>query len=173
MTIEEIERLRQQLQEKIDASKDIESRRAMGQFSTPHVLSRQIVSETLPYLKGRGRTLRMLETSMGIGSFVASTMMVMAGRIKEICGYELDADFYNAAVKIWDGQPVKVIRGDFTKATSAKGCEVEVWRILADIPPSDIKACGRSYGGGLYKVEPKELANVPCGALSGWIREHS
>ena len=117
MTIEEIERLRQQLQEKIDASKDIESRRAMGQFSTPHVLSRQIVSETLPYLKGRGRTLRTLETSMGIGSFVASTMMVMAGRIKEICGYELDADFYNAAVKIWDGQPVKVIRGDFTKAT--------------------------------------------------------
>lgn len=116
MTIDEIEKLRQQLQEKIDASKDIDSRRKMGQFSTPHVLSRQIVSETSPYLKGRGRKLRMLETSMGIGSFVASTMMVMSGRIKEICGYELDADFYDAAAKIWDGQPVNVVHEDFTKA---------------------------------------------------------
>lgn len=117
MTIDEIEKLRQCLQDKIDASKDVEYRRAMGQFSTPHALSRQIVSETCPYLNECGRSLRVLETSMGIGSFVASTMMVVPDRIKEICGYELDADFHEAAVRIWKGQPVRVIRGDFTKVT--------------------------------------------------------
>ena len=53
-----------------------------------------------------------------------------------------------------------------------QGGEEEVWRILTGIPSADIKACGRSYGGGLYKVEPKELANVPCDALADWIRAH-
>lgn len=117
MTIEEIEARRQRLQKEIDAHKDIEFRRKMGQFSTPHRLSRQIVSETRPYLKGRSCTLRMLETSMGIGSFVASAMMVLPERIKEIRGYELDADFFNAAVKLWKDQPVNVVHEDFTKAT--------------------------------------------------------
>lgn len=116
MTIKEIESLRQRLQKEIDASKSIDFRRAMGQFSTPHALSRQIVSATKQYFKGRTAPVRLLETSMGIGSFVASALMVMPKLIKEVCGYELDADFYNAAVRIWKGQSVKVVRGDFTKA---------------------------------------------------------
>lgn len=117
MTVEEIETLRQRLQGEIDASKDIESRRMMGQFATPHDLSRQIVSETLPCLAKKRHSLRMLETSMGIGSFVASALITMPELLKAICGYELDADFYNAAVKIWKGQPVKPVHGDFTKAS--------------------------------------------------------
>ena len=117
MTVGEIENLRQRLQQEIDASKDIESRRARGQFATPHDLSRQIVSETMQYLGKKCHSLRMLETSMGLGSFVASTLMVMPELIREICGYELDDDFYNAAVRIWEGKPVRPVHGDFTKAT--------------------------------------------------------
>lgn len=50
MTIEALESRRQRRQVEIDSSKDIESRRVMGQFATPHDLSYQIVSETLPFL---------------------------------------------------------------------------------------------------------------------------
>ena len=130
MTVEEIEALRQRLQTEIDGRKDIESRRMMGQFATPHNLSRQIVSETLPYLAKKPHSLQMLETSMGIGSFVASALITMPNLIKGICGYELDDDFYNAAVKIWKGRPVRPVRGDFTKATP-----MPVYDIVFSNPP--------------------------------------
>lgn len=36
----------------------------------------------------------------------------------------------------------------------------KVWQVLQSIPKESIIRCGRSYGGGLYKIEPKELLNV-------------
>jgi len=44
-----------------------------------------------------------------------------------------------------------------------------VWTFLSRIPREDIVAAGRSYGGGLQKVEPRELASVPCEELHAWI----
>ena len=35
-----------------------------------------------------------------------------------------------------------------------------IWQALNDIPSDELKAAGRVYGGGLYKIEPKELASV-------------
>lgn len=40
-----------------------------------------------------------------------------------------------------------------------------VWNVLNSIPKEDLKRCGRVYGGGLYKIEPKELLNVPVSQL--------
>ena len=37
----------------------------------------------------------------------------------------------------------------------------KVWRTLREIPAEDLIAEGRSYGGGLHKLEPGELVNVP------------
>lgn len=45
-----------------------------------------------------------------------------------------------------------------------------VWSFLVRIPRAAILSAGRSYGGGLRKVEPRELANVPCEELYGWLR---
>lgn len=36
-----------------------------------------------------------------------------------------------------------------------------IWRILNRITPEQLLGEGRVYGGGLHKLEPKELANVP------------
>lgn len=36
-----------------------------------------------------------------------------------------------------------------------------VWEVLNSIAPEQLLGEGRVYGGGLYKLEPKELANVP------------
>ena len=38
----------------------------------------------------------------------------------------------------------------------------KVWEILQDISVDDIEGEGRVYGGGLKKIEPKELARVKC-----------
>jgi adenine-specific DNA-methyltransferase len=38
----------------------------------------------------------------------------------------------------------------------------KIWEILNRIPSEALLGEGRVYGGGLYKMEPKELANVPA-----------
>ena len=38
----------------------------------------------------------------------------------------------------------------------------QLWRFLNDICPESILDEGRVYGGGLHKLEPKELGNVPA-----------
>lgn len=40
-----------------------------------------------------------------------------------------------------------------------------VWQVLNEITPERLLGEGRVYGGGLHKLEPKELANVPVPQL--------
>ena len=42
----------------------------------------------------------------------------------------------------------------------------EIWQFLNKISPTTMIGNGRVYGGGLHKLEPKELGNVPIGALA-------
>ena len=42
----------------------------------------------------------------------------------------------------------------------------QVWEILKDITVNDIEEEGRVYGGGLKKIEPKELSKVHCDKLA-------
>lgn len=51
-----------------------------------------------------------------------------------------------------------------------------VWKVLNQIPPDQILSEGRVYGGGLHKLEPKELANVNASTISTLVpdfRTHS
>lgn len=40
-----------------------------------------------------------------------------------------------------------------------------VWQVLNEIKPEELLGEGRVYGGGLHKLEPKELANVDASAI--------
>jgi hypothetical protein len=42
-----------------------------------------------------------------------------------------------------------------------------VWQQLQRIRPELITAGGRTYGGGIVKLEPKELAGIPSPGLAG------
>ena len=42
----------------------------------------------------------------------------------------------------------------------------QIWEILRTIHPETLIGEGRVYGGGLHKLEPKELANVPAQAIA-------
>lgn len=44
-----------------------------------------------------------------------------------------------------------------------------IWKFLDAIPPGTLLGEGRIYGGGLYKMEPKELANVPADAIAALL----
>ncbi|HEX9712466.1 MAG TPA: SAM-dependent DNA methyltransferase [Actinomycetota bacterium] len=40
-----------------------------------------------------------------------------------------------------------------------------IWRMLQDLTPDQLMSEGRVYGGGLYKLEPRELLNVSADAI--------
>ena len=42
----------------------------------------------------------------------------------------------------------------------------KIWKILTNITASDLECEGRIYGGGLKKIEPKELSRVRCPQLA-------
>lgn len=43
---------------------------------------------------------------------------------------------------------------------------VAVWRALNALAPDSLVAAGRVYGGGLHKLEPRELAQVPARSIA-------
>ncbi len=49
----------------------------------------------------------------------------------------------------------------------------KVWETLNTIRPNILFEEGRVYGGGLYKMEPKELANVPVPDLADILNKYS
>ena len=46
-----------------------------------------------------------------------------------------------------------------------------IWKVLNAITPEQLIGEGRVYGGGLHKLEPKELANVSALAIAGLLPE--
>jgi hypothetical protein len=49
------------------------------------------------------------------------------------------------------------------------GLNRKVWEFLSGIDAEVLLGEGRVYGGGLYKMEPKELANVPADAIAAML----
>ena len=47
---------------------------------------------------------------------------------------------------------------------------IEFVNILNAIPGDSVLQAGRAYGGGLHKIEPKELLEVPLPPLPSWIK---
>jgi hypothetical protein len=48
-----------------------------------------------------------------------------------------------------------------------------VWHGLNQIDPNVLMGEGRSYGGGLHKIEPNELANAPIDTILATVPELS
>jgi hypothetical protein len=46
---------------------------------------------------------------------------------------------------------------------------VELGQALNNIPAECILHAGRAYGGGLHKIEPKELLEVPLVSAPDWL----
>jgi adenine-specific DNA-methyltransferase len=44
-----------------------------------------------------------------------------------------------------------------------------VWQVLNSIGTDQLLSEGRVYGGGMFKLEPKELANVDATAIAALI----
>ena len=55
-------------------------------------------------------------------------------------------------------------RRQFAQRLKDKSVLNAIWRSLNEIPTKDLVASGRTYGGGLHKMEPRELMQMPATA---------
>jgi adenine-specific DNA-methyltransferase len=45
-----------------------------------------------------------------------------------------------------------------------------IWSELCRLEPESLRCAGRAYGGGLYKLEPRELARVPAAPIAALLQ---
>ena len=58
-----------------------------------------------------------------------------------------------------------------TAIAEAPQLKRQVWEFLNRIGSKEMLSEGRVYGGGLHKLEPKELGRVPAAALADLLPE--
>ena len=106
------EKQREIIQCQIDSSKDIEERRALGQFATPYDLAKEIISYGVSLLEDD--EIDFLEPSFGTGAFFSALQSIKSiKRIKSITGYEIDSEIYQKSVSLWKENYYNLICGDF------------------------------------------------------------
>ena len=113
VTLTETEEVRERLQEELDASKNIDTRRLLGQFATPPILANEIVETTLPFLSPESG-LKILEPSAGTGSFISACLQNFGERVSSVTALEFDRDFFKAGKRLWASFPVEYRNVDFT-----------------------------------------------------------
>lgn len=113
--IESREARRLALQRSIDAAKSHESRNALGQFSTPFPLALDImrrVRELLP----RSGAASILEPALGTGVFLSAFAEAFGHAPRRTLGFDIDADYCEAARRVWRGCDAEIRRADFLSA---------------------------------------------------------
>ena len=91
--MEEREKARFELQERIDASKAQAERNRLGQFATPPKLASDIVACAVSLLLPRLK-IRFLEPGFGTGPFYSALLrQVPPSRIEAAVGYEIDPHY--------------------------------------------------------------------------------
>ena len=116
-------------QERIDAGKTIDDRRAMGQFATPIALAAEIAKATLPLLEDEER-IDLLEPSAGTGAFLSAFFSLAGCKVSRATAIELDPEFFEAGKRLWAGFPCDYVNGDFTKTAPDR-----LYRLVVANPP--------------------------------------
>ncbi len=125
MAILEAEATRLTEQRKLDQLKTAKERNEWGQFATPPALSLDIALFVWNKLRRRTGGFTFLDPAVGTGSFFGAFVQAFPrDRIEAATGIELDKRFAETARKIWQGQGLRVIQGDFTKQKPEAACNV-------------------------------------------------
>jgi len=108
------EQTRVSLQATLDEGRPAELRNRLGQFATPTVLARDVVSCGLKLL-GSDVPVRFLDPAFGTGSFY-SALREAKPRVALAAGFEIDSHYGLPAIELWRESGLHLTLGDFTKA---------------------------------------------------------
>ena len=110
------ETLRLSIQAELDSKKTALARNKLGQFATPTVLAREVLSYGLS-LMPKGQRVRFLDPAIGTGSFYSALREMIKRRpIEAAKGYEVDPHYGEPARELWAGSGLDIELSDFTQA---------------------------------------------------------
>jgi len=133
-SMKEREKVRFELQERIDAAKVKAERNRLGQFATPPKLASDIVAYAAsllsPHLK-----IRFLEPGFGTGPFYSALLhQVPPSRIEAAVGYEIDQHYAGCAERLWKETGLRLCVADFTTSEPPKA-EAAKYNLVVCNPP--------------------------------------
>lgn len=157
------ETLRLSIQAELDAKKTALERNKLGQFATPTMLAREVVTYGLS-LMPQGQKVRFLDPAIGTGSFYSALRETIEGRlIDEASGFEIDAHYADPARELWFGSGLDIKLADFTKSKPpTNGCN-----LLICNPPYVRHQHLDSDEKRRLQVESKVAAGVNISGLAG------
>src|SRR4030043_172391 len=133
-TMEEREKARFELQERIDAAKAQAERNRLGQFATPPELASDIVAYSGSLLSPRLK-IRFLEPGFGTGSFYSALLrQVPPSQIEAAVGYEIDPHYAELAERLWKETALRLYAADFTTTEPPKA-EAAKYNLVVCNPP--------------------------------------
>lgn len=110
-----IEKQRSKKLELLEGNKNIADRKLLGQYNTPHFLSKMISQYSLKFLKGD--IFSFLEPAIGSGSFLSSVKEAaeMAGKkMQKSVGVDIDDEYLNIVKKVFYlNNDLELINKDF------------------------------------------------------------
>jgi adenine-specific DNA-methyltransferase len=133
-SMEEREKARFELQERIDAAKAQAERNRLGQFATPPNLASDIVAYAVSLLSPRSK-IRFLEPGFGTGPFYSALLcQVPPSRIEAAVGYEIDPHYAGSAECLWKDTGLRLYVADFTMTEPPKA-EAAKYNLVVCNPP--------------------------------------
>jgi predicted RNA methylase len=113
--IDKLETKRLIWQAELDKQKSLDERNRLGQFSTPSLLARDLLTHARSLLP-RQTKVRFLDPAVGSGAFYAALRQVFSAKtIVEAQAFEIDPHYGDAAQALWAAQGLSITHGDFTR----------------------------------------------------------
>ena len=111
----DIERKREEMQDRLDRCKSQRQRNVMGQFSTPYPLALDIM-KLMRGIVGRD-DVSFLEPSIGTGVFYSAFCEVFGMNGQHALGFEIDEHYFSPACKLWKDYRIEMRKADFLLQT--------------------------------------------------------
>jgi adenine-specific DNA-methyltransferase len=109
-----LEDVRFSRQKEVDSSKSLAERNVLGQYSTPYVLARDIVSQALRFGNWTSSApMSVIEPSCGSGVFLSALLDEPEAPRFLFTGVEIDPAYSRICVELFGNSGIKIVTGDF------------------------------------------------------------
>lgn len=157
------ETLRLSIQTELDSKKTALERNKLGQFATPTVLAREVLSYGLN-LMPQGQRIRFIDPAIGTGSFYSALRETIGERPLDAAkGYEVDRHYGEPARELWAGSGLDIELADFTQTKPPR----DGYNLVICNPPYVRHQHMDANEKRRLQVESKEAAGVKLSGLAG------
>jgi adenine-specific DNA-methyltransferase len=164
--VEELERKRLNLQERLNKLKTHEERNRLGQYATPTVLATDMLQYSKSLLPSDA-PIRFLDPAFGSGAFFSALLRTFPlKRINSVAGYEIDEIYIQQVMDLWHDFHLELHHADFTRVSPPES-EHEKATLLICNPPYVRHHYLSKEDKSWLQARVTRLINIKLSGLSG------